>query len=263
MRKLFMILPLIILFCFVANLYASSGLVQGEEEKPSLYFVQEFVVKPDKIADFEIILKESASLYTKHNLQYSYFVCSMDNYHYAAYFPINNYGEIDLVFLAFYEVFDKVGEEKIQEMHKRHGDAIEHQKSYFIRHSPELSYASENPRLKPDEANFMYMPNCYVKPGNESEFEEIAKEWVALDKSVNRTDSYDMFVGDIGTETPLYFWLARAKSAADFYNQQEVYGTKAGEKIMELWNKTMALCRKYDEKTGMFRPDLSYMPKGK
>jgi hypothetical protein len=221
------------------------------------------VVKPYKVADFETLMKGAASIYTKHNLPYSYYVHSLDNYHYVAVCPINNYGEVDEMYMAVYEIFGKVGEEKIQEMHKRQGDTIEHQKSYFIRYSPELSYTSENPRFKPEEANFMYMPNCYVKPGKESEFEEICKAWVALDKSIKRADSYDMFVGDIGTETPFYFWVARAKSAADFYRQQEVYGAKAGEKIMELWNKTMALCRKYDEITGLFRPDLSYTPKEK
>jgi hypothetical protein len=240
-----------------------STLAQSSEEKPNLYFVQEFVVKPSKIADFETILKETASMYTKHNLSYPYQVINMDNYHYLALFPINNYGDVDKMYMAVFEVFDKVGKEKIQEMHKRHGEAIERQKSYFIRFSPELSYTSESPRFGPEEANFMYIPHLYVKPGKESEFEEICKEWVALDTSVNRADSYDLFVGDIGTEMPFYFWVARAKSAVDFYRQQEVYSTKGGEKIMDLWNQTMALCRKYDEKSGLFRPDLSYIPKEK
>ena len=209
------------------------------------------------------MMKEAASIYTEHHLPYSYYVHSMNNYHYVAIFPIPNYGEVDEMYMEANKIFSKLGEGKIQEMHKRHGETIEHQKSYFIRYSPELSYTSENPRLNPEEANFMFMPCCYVKPGKESEFEEICKAWVALDKSVKRADSYDMFVGDIGTETPFYFWVAKAKSAADFYKQQEVYGTKVGEKAMELWNKTMDLCRKYDEKTGMFRPDLSYTPKEK
>jgi len=255
MKGRFSVVLLGLVFC----LCVLATLAQGVEGKPTLYFAQEFVVKPDKVDDFEIILKETASLYAKHNLSYSYYVYSMDNYHYVAIFPINNYGDVDSMYSAFYEVFDKVGGEKIQAMHKRHGDAIEYQKSYFLRYSPGLSYSSKNPRFKPEEANFMFMPNLYVKPGKESEFEEICKEWVSLDTSVNRADSYDMFVGDIGTEMPFYFWVARAKSAADFYRQQEVYGAKAGQKFMDLWNKTLALCRKYDEKTGLFRPDLSYI----
>jgi hypothetical protein len=254
---------LVSLFGLVLCLCIISTLAQGEEEKPRLYFVQEFAVKPNKVTDFETLMKEAASIYAKHNLPYSYYVIGMNNYQYAALFPVNNYGVVDEMYMAVFEVFSKVGEEKIQEMHNRHGDTIEHQKSYFIRYSPELSYTSENPRFKPEEANFRYMPLCYVKPGKESEFEEICKEWVSLDKSVNRADSYDMFVGDIGTEMPFYFWVARAKSAADFYKQQEVYGSKGGEKILDLWKRTMALCRKYDEKSGMYRLDLSYTPKEK
>ncbi len=254
---------LIMLLGLVSCLCSLSILAQSEEEKPKLHFVQEFLVKPSKVADFEINLKETASIYTKHNLPYSYYVISLSDYRYAALFPIKNYGEVDEMYMAVFEVFDKVGKEKIQVMHKRHGDTIEHQKSYFIRFSPELSYTSENPRFEPEEANFMYIPHLYVKPGKESEFEKICKEWVALDTSVNRADSYELYIGDIGTEMPFYFWVARAKSVADFYRQQEVYGKKGGEKIMDLWNRTMALCRKYDEKSGVFRPDLSYILKEK
>ena len=250
---------LLLVFCFCAL----STVAHSAEEKPKLYFVQEFTVKPSKVADFESNMKETASIYMQHNLSYPYYVINMDNYHYLALFPINNYGEVDAMYMAVFEIFGKVGEEKIQEMHKQHGDTIEHQKSYFIRYSPELSYTSENPRFKPEEANFMYIPHLYVKPGKESEFEEICKEWVALDTSVNRADSYELFVGDIGIDMPFYFWVARAKSAADFYKQQEIYGAKGGDKIMDLWNRTMALCRKYDEKSGFFRSDLSYIPKEK
>jgi hypothetical protein len=252
-----MLLGLVLCFCI------SSILAQSEEEKPKLYFVQEFVVKPSKLVEFETNLKETASIYTKHNLPYSYYVINMNDYHYEALFPIKNYGDVDEMYMAVFEIFDKVGKEKIQEMHKQNGDTIERQKSYFIRFSPELSYTSENPRFEPEEANFMHIPYLFVKPGKESEFEEICKEWVALDTSVNRADSYELFVGDIGTEMPFYFWVARAKSAADFYRQQEVYGMKGGKKIMDLWNRTMALCRKYDEKSGMYRPDLSYISKKK
>jgi hypothetical protein len=62
----------------------------------------------------------------------------------------------------------------------------------------------------------------------------------------------------MGAEMPLYFWAVRGKSAADFYNQQEIYGSKIGENAMELWNRTVALFRKFEDKTGMYRPDLSY-----
>jgi len=259
MRSKSIVFLLGFVFCFCVL----SAVASGEEGTPKLYFVQEFVVKPNKVADFETNMKETASIYTKHNLSYPYYVIGMNSYQYAALFPIKKYGDVDEMYMAVFEIFDKVGKEKIKEMHKQHGDTIEHQRSYFIRFSPELSYASKNPRFEPEEANFMYIPHLYVKPGKESEFEEICKEWVALDTSVNRADSYELFVGDIGTEMPFYFWVARAKSAADFYKQQEVYGSKGGEKIMDLWKRTMALCRKYDEKSGMYRPDLSYIPKEK
>jgi hypothetical protein len=110
----------------------------------------------------------------------------------------------------------------------------------------------------------MFWRFCYILPGKESEFENICMEWVELDKEVNRSDGYDTFVVEMGKEMPLYFWTVRGISAADFHKQQEIYGTKAGEKAMELWTKkTLVLIKKLEDKTGWFRPDLSYIPKEK
>jgi hypothetical protein len=156
-----------------------------------------------------------------------------------------------------------MGDENFQSVVKSGLGTYKSLKWYIIRHRPDLSYTSDKPRFKPEEADYMHIPFCYVTPGKEAEFEDICKEWVALDKAVGRIDSYDLYLGDIGTEGPVYFWIARAKSESDFAAQQEIYGKKVGEKAAELWNRTMALCRKFEVKTGWFRPDLSHLPERK
>jgi len=61
---------------------------------------------------------------------------------------------------------------------------------------------------------------------------------------------------------PLYFWVFAAKSLADFSSQDEKYVKMMGEdKVKALQSKTSSLLRKWETKTGMFRPDLSYIPK--
>ena len=58
MKKLLMIIPLVILLCFVVSLCASTTLAQAEEQKAKSYVVIEFVLKPEKVADFEESWKE-------------------------------------------------------------------------------------------------------------------------------------------------------------------------------------------------------------
>jgi hypothetical protein len=171
---------------------------------------------------------------------------------------VKDYADIGNLMNTWTETTNKVGIEKWQALVEQKGKTLESYKFGTIRYRPDLSYIQENPRFKPDEATFMFWRICHVLPGKESEFENICKEWVELDTEIKRADGYDTFVVEMGGEMPLYFWAVRGKSAADFYNQQEIYGSKIGENAMELWNRTVALFRKFEDKTGTYRPDLSY-----
>lgn len=264
MKKIPMIIPFVILLCFVVSLCASTTFAQGEEQKAKSYVVMEFVIKPGKIADFEASWKEGIDECKRHHYYLPIYTYSMDDFHFYAFYPVPLYSGIDDFFHAYAEFVKKIGMEKLQKIHEREYASIYYYRMFLIRYKADLSYAPESPRLKQEEANFMYWPFCYVQPGKESEFEKICKEWVDLDKSVNRPNGWDTYVGDIGTDMPFYFWTARARSAADFWSQDEKYVKKVGEeKLMKLWSKTMALLRKFEYKTGWFRPDLSYIPKEK
>jgi hypothetical protein len=139
----------------------------------------------------------------------------------------------------------------------------EYSKYVLFRHKPDLSYKPEKPRLKPEEANFMIWTYCYVQPGKEREFEEICKDLVALYKRNNIPEEIHGYAGDIGTDMPLYLWTGRAKSAIDFYSQDEKEQEIFGKEHSMLWNKALSTLRKFEFKTGWFRPDLSYIPKEK
>jgi hypothetical protein len=263
MKKFLTIIPLVILLCFLVCLCASTTLAQAKEQKAQLFMVEDISVLPSKVSDFEAHVKTIQKFANEYKFPYPIYVYNIDDYSYFYVIPVKDFADIDDFNKAKMEWIERMGQENLMSILKSGEGSYKHLRWFIIRHRPDLSYTSDKPRFKPEEANFMSIPLCYVKPGKEREFEEICKEWVLHDKSVNRADSYDTFVGDIGTEMPFYFWVARAKSAADFHKQQEIYGTKAGEKFMELWNRTMALFRKYDEKTGWFRPDLSYILKEK
>jgi hypothetical protein len=259
MRGKSSVLLLGLVFC----LCALSNLAQAEEQNTQFLFIVQEVVKPSMIKDFEEATKEEFALIAEQNFPYTCYTYNSDDYIYYYVWPMKDYADIGNMMAAWGEMVQKIGVEKWSALGERKGKMFEYYKFWAAYYRPDLSYVQENPRFKPEEANFRYWVFLSILPGKELEFENICKEWLELDKKVDRMDSYDLFVGDIGTEMPFYFWEVKGKSAGDFFSQQEIYGGKTGDVGMELWNRTMALCRKVEDKTGWFRPDLSYIPKEK
>lgn len=239
-------------------------LAQAEEQKAQLFFVEEVVVKPSMLSVYEAAIKEMVAYSSNHKYQYPWYAYSTNDFHYYYVFPMENLSEIENIFKAWGEISKIVPEEQLQTMMKNYQGTYEYYKYGVFRQRPDLSYTPESPRLKPEEANFMYWGFCYLLPGKEKEFEENSKKWVDLYKSKNISNGWNTFIGDIGTDMPFYFWTASGKSAADFWSQGEKETKILGEEeVMKLEQKDMALYRKYESKTGRPRPDLSYIPKEK
>ena len=208
-------------------------------------------------------MKEYVALLAEHKSPFPRYVYVWDDFHYHFITPLQDYGDFDRFQKSNSEIQKKIGSEKMVGMAKRFVSSYDSISRGFIRYRPDLSYFQENSRFKQEDANFMFWRFCQVLPGKESEFESICNEWVELDTEVKRSDAYSTFVVEVGKEMPLYFWTVKGISAADFHKQQEIYGKKMGEKGMKLWNRTAALIKKMEDKSGKFRPDLSYIPKAK
>jgi hypothetical protein len=258
MKKKYLVILLSLVFCLCV-----SSLAHAEEKKAQFFFVAEEVVKPPLVSEFEEASKKEFALLAEHNFPYTCHMYSTEDYTYYYVWAVKDYADIENFMSTWMEMVKKIGIEKWQALVERKGKTLESYKFGAIRHRPDLSYVQDNPRFKPEEANFMFWRFCHVLPGKEGEFENICREWIKLDRKVNRSDGYDTFVVEMGAEMPLYFWTVRGISAADFHKQQEIYGTKAPEKIMALWNRTSALFKKLEDKTGWYRPDLSYIPEEK
>jgi hypothetical protein len=241
-------------FCFlpVATL--------AQEQKPQLYYVYDFVVKPAMVSQFEAAVKREIEL--GHPSPYNTF--STDDFHYYFLTPIQNYAAIDSMDKADNEWSAKVGKEKFDALMKSYEGTFEHFKAGVIRFLPELSYAPKAAGLKPEESNFMSWGFASIEFGKGKEFRDVLKQWVALYDSNKIPMGWNTFVGVMGVEMPLFIWAERAKSAAQYYADGDKATKTIGEaKVTELWNKTMAVCRKFESKTGWARPELSNKPKEK
>jgi hypothetical protein len=238
-----------------------STLAKAEEQKAEGYLVWDVLVKPSMASQYEALSKEEVSLYAEGKFAYPWYTYSTEDFHYFYVFQVENFAAIDKIYKTFAEAEKQMGE-KYQSLAKRFVGTYEYVHIDLSYLKPDLSYTPKKPSLKPEESNFIWWGFAYVLPGKEKEFEEVSKEWVALYKSKNIPDGYGTYIGDLGSDMPLYFWVFAAKSLADFSSQDEKYVKMIGEdKVKALESKTASLLRKWETKTGMFRPDLSYIPK--
>ena len=80
-------------------------------------------------------------------------------------------------------------------------------------------------------------------------------------ESKNIPDSYDLWVGDIGADAPVFCVVSYGKSAEDFFALEGKHTRLLGEEVKELNLKVLPLLRKYETKTGMPRPEQLPPPK--
>jgi hypothetical protein len=248
----------------LAGFCSQISFAQAQEQKPQLFMIYDAVVKPAMVAGFEAAVKEEMALAAEGKSPYPWRTYSSDDLHYYFLSPMKNYADIDAMDKAAEEMKKKVGEERIKANDKAYNGTFEYIRIGFAYLRTDLSYAPEKPALKPEEANSLYWGLCYVESGKEEEFEKALKEYAAAFKSKNVTLGFTTYEGGFGTDFPFYFYALSGKSTAAVFSEDELAVKTVGEeKSQELWNKMLATLRKYEYKTGRYRPDLSYIPEAK
>jgi hypothetical protein len=248
---------------FVVSLLFIFNSVQAEEKKAQLFLVEEVTVKPSMVAKYEAHVQNVLDVCKRHPFPYPWTAFNSDDLHYFFVWQIDNYASVDSWFKALEGWLAQVGEETALAIQKETVGAYKHLRYSCYRHVPEMSYHPETPRLKPGEANFVYMGYCYVIGGNEAEVKEHFKEIVDFCKKTSYSVGWDAYAGEFGTDSPMFIYLMYGKNASEFWTEVDKFHGAHGEGIEKLWSKTLSLLRKYEYKTGLIRPDLSLMPEEK
>jgi len=238
--------------------------VAGQEKKPRLFLVEDDVVKPALVSQFEAALKETvADVFTAYGWPWPFDVYATEDFHYYVLYPFESLSEIEKAFGIWNEMVGKLGAEKWDALNRKMGEATEYIKQGTVTLSPELSYVPEAPALKPEEVKFVYWGFCSVQPGKEKDFEAQLRKMVELYKARKAPAGFKSWIGGIGTEMPFYFYSETARSGSDLFLMDEKTMKLIDPEATAIWNDMLKLLRKYESKTGAYRPDLSYAPAAK
>ncbi|MGF1670913.1 MAG: hypothetical protein ACFCU6_10715, partial [Balneolaceae bacterium] len=141
-------------------------------------------------------------------------------------------------------------------------DCYESHRDFLVRYRTDLSYKPEHGNKFADGISFIRWDFYYVHPGMEQQMEENANKWKALYTKHNIEAGYRVFTGDIGTDMPMLVVVQLANNDVEYFTTRERQRDTFGTEGTNLWNETLSIVRKYESKTGVTRPDLSYMPSG-
>lgn len=230
-------------------------------ETPQMYCIYKEIVKPDKTEQYEAAIKYMISEFKEYQIdpEKVYFkTISGPEIGYVYVMPIENYAAMDQMKANWQEAIDILGKDKFEDIVAPAEEAIEHVEVFHSIKRSDLSYMPENPRLKPEEIEYVHYGFYYAIPGKGEELEAIAKEFVELYQRRGIDSGWTIYQAITGSDLPVYVVAHPARSAADYYSNRERIAELLGEEAEKIGKKVGATIRKREYKEGMPRPDLSY-----
>jgi hypothetical protein len=243
-------------FCLVVS-YA-----RAQEPKSQLYIVWDVVVTPDKFMAYEAASVKMFQFFAKHEFPWGWNAYRTEDFHYYYLTPIENMAELDKFFEYVVKVRQKAGPEDMAMMEGAIGTYESETMGVFMLRS-DLSYVPDNPRVATEDMKFFDYSYYYLRPGMEMEAEKLAADWQAFFKRKGINDGFNVFTSLIWSDLPVWVVTSGAKSEEDFYANQAKMAAGLGDDYMALAKRNMDGCRKYERRTGVFVPELSYIPQKK
>jgi len=232
---------------------------QETEKMPELYLVEIAVVKPGMVEKHDAALKKMVEMCTEFGYPHPWYAYATSDFHYYYVFPIEGMSGMEKIFSDWNKVVQGFGEKEFYKFYQKYSATNDYYEYHIVRYRPELSY------LKEEETSqmlpFVMWGFTYIIPGKENEMEDLFKKWVTLYKENDFPYGFETYTVQMGGEMPMIFYVERAKTAAHLFTMGDKIYEIAGKEVEALWMETLKLCRKYENKMGLFRSDLSYMPK--
>jgi len=229
---------------------------QQEAPEPEVAFLYEVRVNPDRVAQYEEAVTKLLTIAQKTNHAYPWWTMVRNDYLYYFAIPVEDLADVGKLGTAFEKMMAEHGQElpALQEGNFQSGKG-----SVWV-HRPDLSYIPNPPVGDIEKDLFRFWGFLYAKPLHEAQMEEMFRKYVELHTKIKSKMPFYTWVGDVGTEGPVYMWASYAASASAFWTAQEAVMQAAGELANTYWAETLEHTRKVEYFDGLYRPDLSYLP---
>ncbi len=227
---------------------------------PVLYFVEDFQVKPSKVAEFREALNAYLKLYRENNVEYAWSTYQTEDFHFYFTVQMKNYEDVGKYFSASNEMTLKMEKEEIDKLNKLAYESTDNYHFELFYARSDLSYLPENYTDNPQESAYLQLSWFYIHPEKQLEMEAIAAKWVQVYNEADISMPYFCWIGHIGSDLPLYLYVFVGKNQEDFQNGMAEINEKLWEKTADLRSQTFDLVKRTEVKRGWYLPELSYIP---
>jgi hypothetical protein len=231
---------------------------EGEVER---IIMEEQKVIPEHVFAYEAAVKEFIPLLAENGHPVPFMTFEGEDMTYYFGTQIKDLAEVQEHWEIWKKFVEKVGMETLQPHLDKFTGIFEYSKQSVWRHLPDLSYSSDPPKFDPEESPFRFWGFMYVKGGMEQQFEAAFKKFVDLFKEKEVAWGWETFVGELGTEMPVYVYAEHAPGPGLFWTEAEKVQKQLDEETMKLWAELVAMVRDVEFIRTTYRPDLSYAPK--
>ncbi len=248
----------ILLFTFAATTLFLSGIPAfAQSGETQLYAVLENSIIPGQISVFEESLQKLNAL-KKQNQMTSWggpVIGLMDSpTYYHIFTPMTGFGDLDDMQKELTRKTDKKWNEVLDDLLK----TKEYEKWWIVLERQDLSYHPEGARANIQGDGYVSMVFFYGFSGKKSDTVDLFRDWVKLYKENNITHGFTVFETVMGGERPLYLIVEVADDVVSYHKRDRETVLKLGDAGDRLIQRSLPLCRKYEVKSGAFRPDLAY-----
>lgn len=241
--------------------FIATGFIYGQtQDEPQLYLVEEFRIKPSGVAEFRNVIQEMFKEFERNNFSFQIQTYSTSDQRFFLLFPLKDYADLGNAYSEVGKIAEQVGAEKWNELHQREYEQTQSVKLSLYHYMPGLSFLPENPRLKPEEATYIFMNWVYMKYDRLGELDDILKEWKALYAKYGITDPFSTWKANVGPDYNLTILIWSAKNAIDFHEMNNNIWETIGDEGVALYQRTMELVERMEQVEGRYRPGMSYTP---
>jgi hypothetical protein len=248
----------------IATAFLSGSLAAAQPTaQPKWYVMHQEFAKPSMLKQYEDTSKEFVATVRQHHDAipvFSFIGVAGDDFVYTFVTPISGFSDLEAINSGFGKLAQAVGEAKWGDLMVRGGETMTSMRDSILMEDPSFSYAPAQPRLKPEEEQYLHVDLYYVQPGRETEADAVAKDFAELFRKKNVPDGYRLFKVVMGWDTPLIIVTTPAKNAADYEARNAEVRKMLGAEGQALFGRAFFLTRRFEMHGGAIRPDLSLEP---
>ena len=206
------------LLSFVIVYILPFSIIQAQQAESRFWYVEEIEIKPKRIDDFILALKEMAVSLEDQNYPYAYLVCESTKNRFFKFTNISHLDDVDNLIRITKSACKNMAHKTIR--HYEH--CIQTSKTFIIKDLPKFNYIPDNPRLAWDDVKFATWEIHTVKSDQSEAYLDNLSKFQAIKRNYNYNDPSFIFEGVQGFELTTFIFLSYGKDDAD-RTQQDSY----------------------------------------